>query len=286
MRKTCTALIAAALLLPLGSAQADGLGITSQFGFTGWPYRQTPACQQTCAPEACETPACPKVDCEVTASPTPECTDMGCVPTPAPESLQITTEPTTEATSIPTEEPSSPTPVTTSPLTPSPIPTEAPTPAPSKAPAPTPTRAVTPAPTHTPVTGSDYTTVSVSAQEQNIFLLLNSDRITNGLPALTLDPTLSAIARRKSEDMRDNHYFAHESPTWGKAASMLTAFGYPYSAVGENIAHHATPEKAEVALMNSDGHRRNILGKTWTKVGVGICFDEHGYVYVTQLFVR
>ena len=108
----------------------------------------------------------------------------------------------------------------------------------------------------------------------------------NGLPALTLDPELSRLARLKCEDMRDQNYFAHESPTWGNAAAMLTRFGYAFNGVGENIAHHATVEKAEAAFMSSSGHRGNILGRQWTKVGVGVCFDRQGFVYVTQLFVR
>lgn len=106
------------------------------------------------------------------------------------------------------------------------------------------------------------------------------------MSALTLDPELSRIARIKSCDMKENGYFAHTSPTYGNAAAMLTAFGYAYNGVGENIAHHATVEKSEAAFMSSSGHRQNILGSQWTKVGIGVCVDNNGFVYVTQLFVR
>lgn len=123
-------------------------------------------------------------------------------------------------------------------------------------------------------------------QEQKLWNLLNQDRAKNGLPALTLDSRLSEIARIKSCDMNENHYFAHTSPTYGSAAQMLTRFGYAYKGVGENIAHHATVEKAEAAFMSSTGHRTNILGSQWTKVGIGVCFDSQGFVYVTQLFAR
>lgn len=132
----------------------------------------------------------------------------------------------------------------------------------------------------------DYNTNSVSAQEQIALKLLNNDRIANGLPALSMDPVLSELARIKSNDMRDNRYFAHESPTYGNASAMLGTFGYAFNAVGENIAHHATVEKAQAAFMSSDGHRRNILSSSWTKVGIGVSVDAQGYVYVTQLFVR
>lgn len=115
---------------------------------------------------------------------------------------------------------------------------------------------------------------------------MNQDRQRNGLPALALDPELSRLARLKSEDMRDNRYFAHTSPTYGSAADMLRRFGYSFNSVGENIAHHATVEKSQAAFMSSTGHRRNILGSQWSKCGIGVAYDANGFVYVTQLFVR
>ena len=131
-----------------------------------------------------------------------------------------------------------------------------------------------------------YTTASLSAQERSAGNLLNSDRAAYGLAPLTLDPELCRIARIKSEDMRDNNYFAHESPTYGKVSAMLRHFGYAFSGAGENIAHHATVDKAQAAFMSSDGHRRNVLSSAWTKAGVGVCTDRNGFVYVTQIFAR
>lgn len=137
-------------------------------------------------------------------------------------------------------------------------------------------------------TGFDahYTSASLSMQEQVAGNMLNSDRGRYNLPALTLDPALCRIARIKSEDMRDHHYFAHTSPTYGDVRKMLTAFGYDYNAAGENIAHHATVEKCEAAFLSSPGHRRNIMNKSYKKVGIGIAYDESGFVYLTQIFVR
>lgn len=159
-----------------------------------------------------------------------------------------------------------------------------PTAMPTPSAAPQPTRE--PAATQAPSTGDDYTTHSPSAQEVMMLNLLNQDRAANGLSPLALDPELSRIARIKSEDMRDKGYFAHESPTYGRAADMLRRFGYRFSAAGENIAHHATVEKAQAAFMSSQGHRRNILSANWEKVGIGVCYDRSGYIYATQLFVR
>ena len=119
-----------------------------------------------------------------------------------------------------------------------------------------------------------YTTASVTAQEQIAGNLLNLDRSNYNLPELTIDPALSRIARLKSEDMRDNQYFAHTSPTYGDVRSMLAQMGYAYTAAGENIAHHATIEKAQAALISSPGHRRNILSRGYTKVGIGVALDR------------
>ena len=131
-----------------------------------------------------------------------------------------------------------------------------------------------------------YTTASLSVQEQKAGNLLNSDRAAYGLPPLVIDPALSRIARIKSEDMRDNQYFAHTSPTYGSVRDMLTRFGYPYKAAGENIANHATIEKSQAALISSPGHRRNILSTAYTKVGIGVALDKNGFVYLTQIFAR
>jgi len=166
-------------------------------------------------------------------------------------------------------------------------PTVRPTLRPVQRPTAAPTARPTVRPTAKPsISTGDYTTLSVTAQEQKALNLLNADRIANGLPPLTLDSELSRIARIKSQDMRDNRYFAHTSPTYGNASAMLKHFGYAYRGAGENIAHHATVEKSQAAFMSSNAHRRNILGSQWQKVGIGVAFDPQGFVYVTQLFVR
>lgn len=271
-KQKLTAFLLATTLSASHSALAASGAPSSQFGFKGWPYRNNGCgtAWETASP-------CP------TATPTPVPTE-----TPAPTAeptLQPTVEPTLQPTAAPT-----PLPTQEAPL---PTPTQAPIPSPAATATPAPKPAQTPKITQKPAetvsppsTSDDYTTGSITVQEENAFLLLNQDRISNNLSSLTLDPVLCQLARKKSEDMRDNHYFAHNSPTYGSASQMLKTFGYSFTAVGENIAHHATVEKAQAAFMSSSGHRRNILGTSWTKVGIGVCTDSQGYVYVTQLFVR
>lgn len=132
----------------------------------------------------------------------------------------------------------------------------------------------------------DYTPAQASAQEQAAWKYINEDRQQNNRTTLPLDQELSRLARMKSLDMLTNKYFAHTSPTLGSAAQMLKDNGYSFSGVGENIAHHANVLKAHAAFMSSSGHRQNILGSQWTKVGVGVVLDANGYIYETQLFAR
>ena len=280
-KRNLTALLLTLCLFTHAAAFASGAP-SSQFGFKGWPYRQSDSCAVTICPK--KTPPAP------TEVPTPEPTVTPApTATPTPEPT-LTPAPTVTSTPKPT-----PTPAPTA--TPTPKPTVTPAPTATSTPKPTTTPAATatstpkptptPAPTEVPpFTDEDYTTGSITAQEENAFLLLNQDRAANGRSALELDPALCDLARLKSRDMYLNHYFSHTSPTYGSAAQMLSAYGYAFTSVGENIAHHATVEKAQAAFMSSSGHRQNILGSQWTKVGIGVWEDSQGFVYVTQLFVR
>ncbi len=267
------------------SAQAEAP--TSQFGYTGWPYRQPTAC--TTEP-LCPTPA-PTLDMTPVITQVPQ-TD----PVPPTEKPVLTQVPPQAATPAPTQLPSA-TAVPTICPTASMIPTS--TPEMQQTPRPTATATVIPTATPKPETtqkpvvttpvpspDDDYTTGTVGTQEEIAFLLLNQDRAANGLASLQLDPALCSIARLKSQDMKDNRYFSHTSPTYGSPSEMLRKLGYSFTAAGENIAHHATVEKSQAAFMSSDGHRRNILSSSWKKVGIGVVVDQHGFVYVTQLFVR
>ncbi len=246
MKRVLSVALLFTMMLALYSALAESGAPASQFGFQGWPYRQSDGC----APASCD------LGCS-------RCGSNGdCASCAFCQAVFRTAKPVIEATPKPTQKPQSS--VTSRPIA---RPTASPTAKP-------------------PASTGDYTTISATAQEQIILNLLNQDRAKNGLPALALDPELSRIARIKSCDMNANGYFAHESPTWGNAAAMLNAFGYPYNGVGENIAHHASAEKAEAAFISSSGHRSNILGSQWVKVGIGVCVDKNGFVYVTQLFVR
>ncbi|WP_408009616.1 CAP domain-containing protein [Pseudalkalibacillus sp. A8] len=110
----------------------------------------------------------------------------------------------------------------------------------------------------------------LTADEQQMVDLVNQERQKAGLAPLEVDPALTKMARAKSKDMIDNNYFSHNSPTYGSPFDMMKQFGIEYNTAGENIAGNSSVEGAHTSLMNSDGHRKNILGSQYTKIGIGI----------------
>ena len=124
---------------------------------------------------------------------------------------------------------------------------------------------------------------TVSSYELEVIRLVNEIRQQNGLRPLAANWELSRVARYKSQDMRDNGYFSHNSPTYGTPFQMLSAFGLSYRTAGENIAKgYASPQAVVNGWMNSSGHRANILNASYTQIGVGYV---SGGNYWTQLFI-
>jgi len=124
---------------------------------------------------------------------------------------------------------------------------------------------------------------SVLAFENEVIRLVNEQRSKNGLKPLTANWELSRVARYKSQDMVDNRYFSHTSPTYGTPFQMIRAFGLTYRTAGENIAYgQRTPQAVVNAWMNSNGHRANILNASYTQIGVGYVSSGH---YWTQMFI-
>ena len=122
---------------------------------------------------------------------------------------------------------------------------------------------------------------SVSSIEQEVVNLVNIERQKAGLAPLKIDTELSKVARLKSEDMKNKGYFSHTSPTYGSPFDMLKQFNITYKTAGENIAKGQKTAKDVVnAWMNSEGHRKNILSKSFTHIGVG-----HSSNHWTQLFI-
>ena len=133
-----------------------------------------------------------------------------------------------------------------------------------------PTTAPTVAPTAKPTTAPTTAPIDATAVQKEVLALVNEQRAAAGVAALVLDTKLSEVATAKAQDMYDNNYFSHTSPTYGSPFDMLKTFGVSYRTAGENIAYgQRSAQQVMTDWMNSSGHRANILNASYTKLGVG-----------------
>jgi uncharacterized protein YkwD len=115
--------------------------------------------------------------------------------------------------------------------------------------------------------------------------LVNQARADAGLPALSYSGALRKGALKHSNDMSMNNFFSHTSPTYGTFPERFNAAGFVSGA--ENIALYGSIEKAHEALMDSEGHRNNILSTKYTRIGIGIVYNESKrQYYITQWFSK
>ena len=125
----------------------------------------------------------------------------------------------------------------------------------------------------------------LTADEQEIFNLVNAQRTAAGLVALSIDTEVQKVARDKAQDMVDNNYFSHTSPIYGSPFDMMKSYGIKYKAAGENIAGNSSNSGAVNAWMNSEGHKANILSNNYNYTGIGVVSSpKYGKIYV-QMFI-
>ncbi len=122
-----------------------------------------------------------------------------------------------------------------------------------------------------------------AAAEERMLVLVNQARAAQGLRPLVMDEAVRAVARRHSADMRDRGYFEHQDPEGQVPADRAQAAGIRFRLFGENISMGAEVGAAHEALMNSAGHRANILHPDYGRIGIGIV-RRRGGPYVTQNF--
>ncbi len=125
----------------------------------------------------------------------------------------------------------------------------------------------------------------LTADEQRMLDLVNRARAAQGLAPLAVDMRLVETARLKSRDMVEKGYFGHVSPTYGTVADMWRRAGISFAGGGENIAGAPTVDMAFNNLMNSPGHRANILNPAFTHIGIGIVDGGPYGKMITQQFI-
>lgn len=130
---------------------------------------------------------------------------------------------------------------------------------------------------------------TVEGAEAAMLALVNADRRAAGLAPLRSDARLVAIARAHSRDMKTTGLVAHRMPSTGDASDRVKRAGVAAATILENVARAVGVAEAHEALMNSPGHRANLMSPVATDVGIGMEFgDLMGgvrEVFVTQVFI-
>lgn len=121
--------------------------------------------------------------------------------------------------------------------------------------------------------------------ETAMFNLINEERRKRGIAQLVWTAEIVPVARAHAMDMWERAYFGHISPDNKDVWDRLVEAKISFSGAGENLALAPTLQTAHNGLMNSEGHRRNILDPDFEKVGIGVVDNGvYGKMFV-QVFI-
>ncbi|MGY0693760.1 CAP domain-containing protein [Virgibacillus sp. FSP13] len=122
--------------------------------------------------------------------------------------------------------------------------------------------------------------------EYQLFDLTNAARVKHGLSPLTWAKAVQTTARGHSTDMADNNYFSHTNLEGQSPFERMQEDGITFQMAGENIATGQTSSIfAHQGLMNSLGHRKNILKSGFKALAIGVAFNKESRPYYTENFL-
>lgn len=117
--------------------------------------------------------------------------------------------------------------------------------------------------------------ISTAISQPELIRLTNIQREKNGLSSLSEDPRLSEAALKKGENMFEENYWAHYSPSGKDPWGFIQRAGYKYTYAGENLAKNfSNPEDVVNAWMASPTHRDNLLNSRYKNVGMAVLEGE------------
>lgn len=122
--------------------------------------------------------------------------------------------------------------------------------------------------------------------EYQLFDLTNAARVVHGLSVLTWEESLRNTARDHSTDMADQNYFSHTNLEGQSPFDRMKEDDIVFRIAGENLAT-GQPSSifAHEGLMNSLGHRENILKKDFESLAVGVAFNKNSQPFYTENFL-
>lgn len=123
-----------------------------------------------------------------------------------------------------------------------------------------------------------------TVSETAMFKSVNVARSQNGKQKLIWDDSLKKVAVAYAFDMWERSFFGHYSPEGESVAGRLERAQISFTYAGENLALAPTVTIAHNGLMNSEGHRENILEENFKKIGIGVVDNGiYGKIFV-QVF--
>ncbi|MFB6466946.1 CAP-associated domain-containing protein [Cytobacillus sp. Hz8] len=121
--------------------------------------------------------------------------------------------------------------------------------------------------------------------EYQLFDLTNAFRVKHGQNILSWDDHIKETARDHSEDMAVHNYFSHTNLQGESPFDRMTEDDISFTLAGENLAYgQFSSIFAHEGLVNSLGHRKNILQKDFENLGVGVAFNKDSIPYYTENF--
>ncbi|BEL06098.1 hypothetical protein Q0Z83_042890 [Actinoplanes sichuanensis] len=115
--------------------------------------------------------------------------------------------------------------------------------------------------------------------------LVNIERQNAGCSGLSGESRLEAAAQKHSELQAAQNTMSHQLPGEASMGDRVTAEGYRWRGVAENVAAgYTSPASVMDGWMNSPGHKANILNCAYTEIGVGLAKSSSGTQYWTQNF--
>ncbi|ELI5487225.1 CAP domain-containing protein [Staphylococcus pseudintermedius] len=122
--------------------------------------------------------------------------------------------------------------------------------------------------------------------EKEDYYLLNAERVQKGLQPLSYSNKLASTARKHSTDMAENQYFDHTNLKGESPFERIEKDGHQYQTAAENLAYGQTSAIfAHHGLMNSSGHRKNILNEHVKTIGIAVDFNERHQPYWTENYI-
>jgi len=121
--------------------------------------------------------------------------------------------------------------------------------------------------------GLNFKTSNISvdnAAEQDMFAKVNAERASSGLSTLSFSEELAKVGRAHCSDMFIRGYFSHYTLEGLSPFDRMVAANVEFNYAGENLALAPNTDLAMKGLMQSPGHKANILGKDFGKVGIGV----------------